>query len=318
MGLSWQAILRAGLRPVPPSPDLGRLIPRGRVFCGRPSILPTRSPEPMRANISPRPHQARRLLAATAVAALAVPLLGCNAEADDPKADSAAGYPVTVDNCGTEVTFDAPPGRVVTIKSTSTELMLALGLADRIVGTAFADGPVPAQWTDEAADLEVHHTPVFGDGLADIRFADLAELYAIMIEHHSAAVVAAIDRIASAESSPVLVHCTAGKDRTGVVVGVLLEVLGAERDDILGDYERSQMLLNDAYLADLFAGVNLASLPGGAAHRATASPRVLLDTALDDIASRYGSAEGLLVAHGMSRQRIARMREALVVESGHR
>lgn len=174
----------------------------------------------------------------------------------------------------------------------------------------------PRVW--HAADLEVHHTPVFGDGLADIRFADLAELYAIMIEHHSAAVVAAIDRIASAESSPVLVHCTAGKDRTGVVVGVLLEVLGAERDDILGDYERSQMLLNDAYLADLFAGVNLASLPGGAAHRATASPRVLLDTALDDIASRYGSAEGLLVAHGMSRQRIARMREALVVESGHR
>ena len=150
MGLSWQAILRAGLRPVPPSPDLGRLIPRGRVFCGRPSILPTRSPEPMRTSTVRHRH----LVAAAAVAALALPLIGCGAEADDAT-ETAAGYPVTVDNCGTEVTFDAPPERVVTIKSTSTELMLALGLADRIVGTAFADGPVPKQWADEAADLEV-------------------------------------------------------------------------------------------------------------------------------------------------------------------
>lgn len=53
---------------------------------------------------------------------------------------------VTVDNCGFEVTFDHSPQRVVTIKSTSTEMLLALGLGDRIVGTAFPDGPVPGVW----------------------------------------------------------------------------------------------------------------------------------------------------------------------------
>ncbi len=52
---------------------------------------------------------------------------------------------VTVDNCGFTVTVDAPPQRIVTIKSTSTELLLALGLGDRIVGQAFPDGPVPAE-----------------------------------------------------------------------------------------------------------------------------------------------------------------------------
>jgi len=61
----------------------------------------------------------------------------------------ASGFPFTVDNCGTEVTFSAPPERVVTIKSTSTELLLALGLGDRIAGSAFADGPVPAQWQQD-------------------------------------------------------------------------------------------------------------------------------------------------------------------------
>ncbi|HIZ35688.1 MAG TPA: putative F420-0 ABC transporter substrate-binding protein [Candidatus Ruania gallistercoris] len=66
-----------------------------------------------------------------------------------------AGYPVTVDNCGTEVTVEAPPERIVTIKSTSTELVLSLGLADRLVGTAFSDGPLPEHLTDAGADVPV-------------------------------------------------------------------------------------------------------------------------------------------------------------------
>jgi iron complex transport system substrate-binding protein len=43
----------------------------------------------------------------------------------------------------------------VTIKSTSTEMMLALGLGDRIVGTAFADGPTPDAYAKAAADIPV-------------------------------------------------------------------------------------------------------------------------------------------------------------------
>ena len=64
-------------------------------------------------------------------------------------------YPLTLDNCGVAVTFAAAPQRVVTIKSTATELLLALGLADRIVGVGFQDGPAPAPWTDAAAALPV-------------------------------------------------------------------------------------------------------------------------------------------------------------------
>jgi iron complex transport system substrate-binding protein len=52
-------------------------------------------------------------------------------------------YPLTIDNCGQEVTFAQAPERVVTIKSTATELLLSLGLADKIVGVGFQDGPLP-------------------------------------------------------------------------------------------------------------------------------------------------------------------------------
>lgn len=82
---------------------------------------------------------------------VAIVLTGCASTAPVAEAEPAAS--VRLDNCGTEVAFDAAPERVLTIKSSTTELLLALGLGDRIVGTAFQDGPVPDQWADAAAAL---------------------------------------------------------------------------------------------------------------------------------------------------------------------
>ncbi|MEV5918554.1 ABC transporter substrate-binding protein [Streptomyces pseudogriseolus] len=72
---------------------------------------------------------------------------GCGASDEgggDAKATAAApaGFPVTIDNCGVKTTYDKPPSRVVTIHQHPAELMLALGLKDRMVGTAFPDSAV--------------------------------------------------------------------------------------------------------------------------------------------------------------------------------
>jgi len=58
-------------------------------------------------------------------------------------AHAATTYPLTLENCGTSITLDAAPERVVAIKSTATELLLSLGLADKIVGVGFQDAPLP-------------------------------------------------------------------------------------------------------------------------------------------------------------------------------
>lgn len=91
-------------------------------------------------------------------ASLAAALAACSAEArgEEPAEATTApasgtAYPLTIDNCGFETTIDKAPGKVVTIKSSTTELLLALGLGDRIVGSAFLDGPVPATLEDAAA-----------------------------------------------------------------------------------------------------------------------------------------------------------------------
>ncbi|MGM7441047.1 ABC transporter substrate-binding protein [Streptomyces tunisiensis] len=96
------------------------------------------------------PARTRGLLRATAAAlALSSVLLttGCGSSGEsggDAKAtaDVPAGFPVTIDNCGVKTTYDKPPSRVVTIHQHPAELMLALGLKDRMVGTAFPDSAV--------------------------------------------------------------------------------------------------------------------------------------------------------------------------------
>jgi iron complex transport system substrate-binding protein len=84
-------------------------------------------------------------------ALIVVPLIGLwaipNALATD--------YPLTIDNCGLSVTFEQAPERVVAIKSTATELLLQLGLGDRIVGIGFQDGPLPEHLTSAGAELLV-------------------------------------------------------------------------------------------------------------------------------------------------------------------
>ena len=105
----------------------------------------------------------RRAILAVSAGAIALTLAGCSAAADDGAAQRAGSEPsatadftpVTVDNCGTKVTVTAPPTRVVTIKSTSTEMLLALGLQDALVGTAFADGPVPEPYRAAYAEIPV-------------------------------------------------------------------------------------------------------------------------------------------------------------------
>lgn len=87
---------------------------------------------------------------------LALALSACN-DADTgstagPDTPSSAGstrsFPVTLTNCGREITVDAPPQRVVSLNQGSTEILLSLGLQDSLVGTATWTDPVLPELED--------------------------------------------------------------------------------------------------------------------------------------------------------------------------
>lgn len=70
-----------------------------------------------------------------------------------PASAESTRYPLTLENCRQSVTFKAAPKRVVSIGQTQTEILYALGLGDRVVGTAVWFGPVAKRF--EAIDAKV-------------------------------------------------------------------------------------------------------------------------------------------------------------------
>lgn len=92
------------------------------------------------------------LFATTGRVALATALLGAAFAATPVFAQEGAG-PVTIENCGRTLTFDAPPQRVVSIGQGTHEILLSLGLAERIVGTATWLAPLPDHLAEEGNAL---------------------------------------------------------------------------------------------------------------------------------------------------------------------
>ncbi|TCP53647.1 iron complex transport system substrate-binding protein [Tamaricihabitans halophyticus] len=79
-----------------------------------------------------------RLLSAVAVTVLLAS--GCGATVATEPDTTAPGYPVTVTNCGSEVTYDAKPTSVVSNDIGITELLFALGLEDHLAGYTLSEG----------------------------------------------------------------------------------------------------------------------------------------------------------------------------------
>lgn len=117
--------------------------------------------------------RARALVLPLVLATTALLVAGCGASEVVPEASAApAGegsttYPLTIENCGREVTVDAPPSRVVSLDQDSTEILLSLGLQDRMVGTA--------SWTDPVLDTLADANAVVP------RLADNAPSYEVVL-----------------------------------------------------------------------------------------------------------------------------------------
>ncbi|MEV0291624.1 ABC transporter substrate-binding protein [Kribbella sp. NPDC050820] len=96
------------------------------------------------------------------LAAMAI-LAACGSEADQPgtaaagaTADATAGaFPMTIDNCGRDVTFDSPPQRIVTVGSVAAPLVAAAGAADRIVVRTFETASFPGEYGPALDGIEI-------------------------------------------------------------------------------------------------------------------------------------------------------------------
>jgi hypothetical protein len=113
------------------------------------------------------------------------------------------------------------------------------------------------------------------------------------------------------DTPPALVHCTAGKDRTGVVVAVLLDLLGVDRKLVVADYLATAQRLDQ---------VIERSVRRPSAQANPIDPRLLElvpDGVLDMLAmlDEHGGAMAWLAAHGARPDLAQRLRSTLLVEA---
>jgi hypothetical protein len=122
-------------------------------------------------------------------------------------------------------------------------------------------------------------------------------------------VLAALRMIAYGEGAT-LVHCTAGKDRTGTVIALALAEAGVERAAIVADYAASADHF-DQLMRRLASSINAPELALAAAvkHRPKA---VTMERFLDGLAREAGGVASWLSAHGWTEADHAALRSKLV------
>lgn len=128
-------------------------------------------------------------------------------------------------------------------------------------------------------------------------------------------VVGSVRAIARADSA-VLVHCAAGKDRTGVVVALALDAAGVDRDTIVGDYLATAERI-DAIVARLVSSSTYRpGLEGNDAQELAPLPGTM-ERFLELIDEHLGGSVAWLSGHGLSTPDVERLQRRLAPARGY-
>jgi protein-tyrosine phosphatase len=187
------------------------------------------------------------------------------------------------------------------------------GLGLRTVIDLRTDGEVAvAPSALDAAGARTFHVPLFSEAAIGRLPSELSAVYEYMIDECGGPIATAIGRLSAVGALPGLVHCTAGKDRTGLVIALILEVIGVPDDVITADYALSSSHLDP----EVAGAIQRIRAVGGAGQwidlGALGSPPQVIDTALARIRDRSGSVTGYLLDNGLTRRDIEALRAALV------
>ena len=158
----------------------------------------------------------------------------------------------------------------------------------------------------DVAEIDYHRVSLFGDN-AQLKeqmgvdpetslLSDLGRLYIGFADFRFEQIVQVFNLLVQAmQKGAVLVNCSAGKDRTGVISALVLLLCGVPKWDIVADYAITQILL-EPKIRHMVDELNM-EVP--AAHYI--SPPENMERFVDHIAQKFGSAEAYLIGHGFDR-----------------
>lgn len=160
--------------------------------------------------------------------------------------------------------------------------------------------------------LDWHHVEVWGhipqdEGPADEY--DIVAFYRAALDHAGPGFARAVELLAGSDGSA-LFHCTAGKDRTGLLALLLLEVAGVDTETIVADFALTHDRigpLRERLLADAEKnGVSREQFS-----RLLGATPEMIQPAIEHLHARYGGAEAYLKSHGVSQGTLETIRKKL-------
>lgn len=145
------------------------------------------------------------------------------------------------------------------------------------------------------------------------RTLSLREVYQVVLTRHQADLGRVIRTIASAED-PVVVHCTAGKDRTGLVAALILTALEIDRDIIVADYAATAANLSGEWTERMLRKVRRFRVPvtDNLIEVLTGSPPTMLTETFDWLDSTHGGVLAYLENAGVDAAVRAELKRSLL------
>ncbi len=163
-----------------------------------------------------------------------------------------------------------------------------------------------------ASGTRVLHAPIMAQEGAprDLAEIQMEMLYAEMLEKGRARFGEIFTALAGEDNLPAVIHCAAGKDRTGVTVALLLRLLAVPDEAIVLDYALTDR--NMARLLDRLKGLATSSTDVSyPAHFYRAAPETM-EAFLASIDHTWGSAETYLTGAGVTSDQVETLRHRLL------
>nr|WP_277816234.1 tyrosine-protein phosphatase [Microbacterium ginsengiterrae] len=180
------------------------------------------------------------------------------------------------------------------------ELSILQGATGDLIKTFTAPGAAP--------------TPAQLEAAMD-RIPELGDMYVEMLRGGAAAFARVAKLIAAShDDAPtgVIVHCTAGKDRTGVATALMLDAAGVDRDAVIGDYAQSEANLAGPWADGMIHMIESFGVPVTPKLRtlATGTPPAAIEQALS-WTDAAGGAGAYLLSGGLTSAELDRLGERI-------
>ncbi|WP_244957184.1 tyrosine-protein phosphatase [Candidatus Frankia nodulisporulans] len=136
----------------------------------------------------------------------------------------------------------------------------------------------------------------------------LEKLYTFAVDERGERLTAAVLALAAPDALPAVVHCSAGKDRTGMVIALTLALLGVPDETIAADYALTARYLVGEIAEALSTAPNGKPVP---AELLICPPELIVAT-LERIRDRHGDVRSFLLAHGATPTALDELRDTLL------